>query len=38
MNFLRAFSTCLARALPPTQRGDWLLDREIASAILRDLG
>lgn len=38
MNFLRAFATSLARALPPTQRGDWLLDREIATAILRDLG
>lgn len=37
MNFLRAFSSALARALPATQRGDWLLDREVASAILRDL-
>ena len=37
MNFLRAFSTALSRAVPPTQRGDWLLDREVARAILRDL-
>ena len=37
MNFLRAFSAALSRALPPTQRGDWLLDREVANSILRDL-
>ena len=37
MNFLRAFSAALTRALPGTQRGDWLLDREVAGAILRDL-
>lgn len=37
MNFLRAFAPALGRALPADRRGDWLLDRDVALAILRDL-
>lgn len=35
--FLRTFADGLARALPPTQRGDWLLDRTVALGILREI-